>query len=221
MVFGYNNGTVQVWDVERGIADREPLLGHKKTVDCVAISANRRTVLSASYGTVRVWGVEHGRAVSKAVLVHECGVGRVALSADGRRVLSCSRKGDVQLWDVESAEAISESLRTGMRDVKNLAISTSAQTAVLFGKPLLHIMNRLLVCSLSDGENRWRYSIGTLPKMLRDERFVVGAATNLENADADQSSSSRATLIRMMHVMCNGRFAYRPIPFDVIVPNNS
>ena len=72
MVFGCNNGTVQVWDVERGIADCEPLLGHKESVYCVAISADGRTVatVSGSYfdRTVRVWGVD-GRAVSKAVLV--------------------------------------------------------------------------------------------------------------------------------------------------------
>ena len=57
--------------------------------------------------------------------------------------------------------------------------------------------------------------------MLRNELFVVGAVTNSDNADADQSSSSRATFARMMHVKCNGRFAYRPVPFDVIVPNDS
>ena len=221
IVFEYYDGTVQVWDVERGIALCEPLLGHKKDVDCVAISADGRTVVSRSYndydGTVRVWGVEHGRAVSKAVLQRK-NVEHVALSADGRRVLSCSWDGGVQLWDVQSAAPIGEPLRTRMHGVDSLAISINAQTAVLLGKYLDSTRKELVVCSLSDGENRWHYSEVPLPNMLRNEQLVASAATISDNTDADQSSSCRATLVRMMHVKCNGGFAYRPVPFDVIVP---
>ena len=59
IVFGYNDGTIQVWDVETGIADSEPLPGHERSVYCVAISADGRTVVSCAYEdeTVRVWAL--------------------------------------------------------------------------------------------------------------------------------------------------------------------
>ena len=139
----------------------------------------------------------------------------VALSADGRRVLSCSFLGDVALWDVKSAAAIGEPLRPHVYPLKSLAISADAQTAVLCSR------KQLVAYSLSDGENRWRYSVVTLPNMLLDEKFVVGAVTNSDKADADQSSSrSRATLVCMMQVKCDGKLSHQPVPFDVILPNS-
>ena len=93
MVLSNSNGTLQVWDVESGMAVGEPPRGHELGVSSVAISGDGRTVVSRSHDcTLRVWDVESGRAIGEPLPDFEgwVHIHSVAISTDGRTVVSGS-----------------------------------------------------------------------------------------------------------------------------------
>jgi WD40 repeat protein len=97
------DGTVKVWDTERGEAIRT--LQHDKVM-AVAVSADgRQAVSAASDPMVKVWDVERG----ETLLTLDRSVGwyiqAMAVSADGRCAVSGAGEGSVMLWDLERREA--------------------------------------------------------------------------------------------------------------------
>ena len=88
---GFEDNTVQVWDIESRSAVYGPLCGHEDVVESVAISAGGRMVVSGSGdGTVRLWDVESGTAIGELLRGHNLYVYSVAISDDGRIVTSGS-----------------------------------------------------------------------------------------------------------------------------------
>jgi len=61
---GGRDGTVRVWDVDKGEATGEALVGHSGLVLCLAWSADGKRIASGGRdGTVRVWVVESEKCV--------------------------------------------------------------------------------------------------------------------------------------------------------------
>ena len=79
--------------------------GHTDNVSCAAISADSRTLVTASDDTTaRVWDL--GTGVCRAVLPHLAPPTSVALSADGHLALVASSNHAASLWDLASAACV-------------------------------------------------------------------------------------------------------------------
>ena len=95
----------KVWDLERGHALRT-LEGHSCPVEGVALSADGRRAVSASYDkTLKVWDLETGQAL-RTLEGHTNWVLGVAVSADGRRAVSASRDKTLKAWDLDTGALI-------------------------------------------------------------------------------------------------------------------
>ena len=94
-----------MWDLETGHALRT-LEGHSRGVEGVALSADGRRAVSASFdSTLKVWDLEKGQAL-RTLEGHSSGVKGVALSADGRRALSGSWDHALKVWDVDGGRSV-------------------------------------------------------------------------------------------------------------------
>ena len=94
-----------MWDVETREALRT-LEGHSGVVSAVALTADGRRAVSASFDrTLNVWDVETREAL-RTLEGHSGVVSAVALTADGRRAVSASADRSVVVWDLESGEAL-------------------------------------------------------------------------------------------------------------------
>ena len=105
IVSGGTDGTVRLWEAERGEAIGAPLEGHEDIVLRVAFDPDgKRIVSGGNDGTVRLWEVESGEAIGAPLEGHENSVVNVAFSPDGMRIVSSDADGTVRLWEVESSE---------------------------------------------------------------------------------------------------------------------
>ena len=90
--YGYNDGTMRVWDLRDGTPVGEPLQGHDGEVNSIAFSSDSDRAVSGSDDlTVRIWDVCDGVQIGEPLRGHEEIVWTVAFSPDGSRIASGSR----------------------------------------------------------------------------------------------------------------------------------
>ena len=77
-----------------------PFTGHTRSVNSVAISADRQTLASGSdEPTVRLWDVQTHKELVTPLAAHNGAVNSVAFSPDGRTLASASTDGTLRLWN--------------------------------------------------------------------------------------------------------------------------
>ena len=122
------DGTLKVWDVERG-EELRTLIGHSDGVSGVALSGDGGRAISASWDcTLKVWDVETGEEL-RTLVGHSGRVLGVAVSGDGRRAVSASEDGTLKVWDVERGEELC-TLAGHSKSVRSVALSGDGRRAV-------------------------------------------------------------------------------------------
>jgi WD40 repeat protein len=82
------------------------LKGHAGTVHSVAITADSRSIVSASGDqTLKVWDID-GQEEIRTLRGHEGLIGAVALTPDGRQIVSASADKTVRVWDFETGSEL-------------------------------------------------------------------------------------------------------------------
>lgn len=85
-----------------GDAPPPALKGHYSAVQGVALSANGRRMVSASWDeTLKVWDLESGREL-RTLAGHSSAVFGVAVTADGKRAVSAAGDKTLKVWDIET-----------------------------------------------------------------------------------------------------------------------
>ena len=92
-VSGGDDGTIRVWDLERGVALGGPVTIHHniraRAVATATLADGRRVAISGCLdGIIRVWDLERGNALGGPLVGHRGGVNALATAmlADNRRV---------------------------------------------------------------------------------------------------------------------------------------
>ena len=102
-------------------------------VNSVAISSDRKTIVSGGGdGTVRLWDSQ-GNPVGKPLEAHAGGVYSVAISPDEQTIISGGEDGTVRLWDSQS-HPISNPLEGHTGWVNSVNISPDGQTIISGGE---------------------------------------------------------------------------------------
>jgi WD40 repeat protein len=80
--------------------------GHSNRVNGVAISADGKRALSASWdGLLRYWNLEKGDLI-REMAGHQAGINSVALSGDGKRALTGGNDRTMRLWDLDTGKEL-------------------------------------------------------------------------------------------------------------------
>jgi len=109
--------------------------GHARRVHAVALSADGRTLVTASAdGTARVWDLAAAdpAATPRVLRGHAEPVRAAALSVDGRTLVTSSEDDSVRAWDMSAADP-SQAVRILLghaADVEHLALSTDGATLI-------------------------------------------------------------------------------------------
>ncbi|WP_201800819.1 AAA-like domain-containing protein, partial [Dulcicalothrix desertica] len=114
------------------IRERNQLQGHTDTVSNVAISANGKTLASASWDkTIKLWNISTGKLIS-TLSGHNDKVIEVAISADGKTLASAGADKTIKLWNISTGKLIS-SLSGHTAEVYSVAISADGKTLASAG----------------------------------------------------------------------------------------
>ncbi|MEU4539794.1 serine/threonine-protein kinase [Streptosporangium sp. NPDC023825] len=145
-VSGSSDGTLRVWDLATGAQVGRPFVGHRESVEAVAIGEfgdGTSIVVSGGFdGTVRVWDLATGAPMGRPFTGHTSFVWDVALGALGNRVVVLSASADMtlRLWDPATGTQIGRPLAghagsvnavsVGRLDDKVVALSGAADNNV-------------------------------------------------------------------------------------------
>jgi WD40 repeat protein len=103
------DGSLQVWDVERGKQIGADWRDDRTGMITIALSPDGKRVLSGSTdGAVRLWDIDTAKIFAKWT-GHTAGIISL-LNGDGRRVVSRSYNKTVWVWDAGAGETIIEPL---------------------------------------------------------------------------------------------------------------
>jgi hypothetical protein len=145
---GSFDATVRVWDVEHP-TELDVLRGHEKEIRKVALSSDRRRIVSGARDrTIRVWDVESGAELAvlqtKDNLVESLG-----FSADGRLIL---REGNGPSWSGEAWDAETfEKPNLSMVDIWSNRHKLSICNSLTSGDSFLHLHVHELDAGVRDG----------------------------------------------------------------------
>ena len=106
IVFGDNQGSIQVWDVDTVERDGSPLEGHTSHISCLSFSSDGRYLVSGSKDTtVMIWDLDKRSARTGPLRSHTGGVTAVDFSKVGNTIISGSEDGNIYIWDVNSEKS--------------------------------------------------------------------------------------------------------------------
>ncbi len=109
LLAGAADGSIALWDPAQGPSKPLILLGHDARVNDLVVTADGRTLVSASDDdTLRVWdlGAVDPSLASIVFAGHEGDVTAVQLAASDTRVVSASRDATVRVWDLTKKERV-------------------------------------------------------------------------------------------------------------------
>lgn len=112
-----SDGTVRIWDGRSG-QSLLVLRGHQQRVSVATFSPDGQYVLTGSRdGTARLFRSQAGE-LPMPLAGHLSEVVSLQFSPDGQRLLSSSRDGTAAVWDVKTAERLSELPSRGVSDAR-------------------------------------------------------------------------------------------------------
>lgn len=105
IVCGFDNGLVQVWDVETG--EVRSFAGHSDSVLAVGLTADgQRVVSGSSDGTLRVWELETRESIRTITTRSSSKVTAITFSADGKRAAFGLANGKLEVCDLETGTTL-------------------------------------------------------------------------------------------------------------------
>ncbi|KAF8594851.1 WD40 repeat-like protein [Ceratobasidium sp. AG-I] len=149
VAYGFDDGTVRIWNTHDGTLVGAPLLGPNRWVNSVAFSSDSKHLVSGSAtpghedlvlsvafspdgtrivsgsddGTIRIWDAHDGAPIRKPLRGHDGPVWSVLFSLDGSRIVSGSSNGTVRIWNVRDGSQIGEPLWGHALGVLSVAFS--------------------------------------------------------------------------------------------------
>ena len=107
----------------------QTLYGHDRWISDVALTADGRRAVSASYDfTLKVWDMESGREL-RTIMGHSGVPLGVAVSEDGRQAVSSYTDGTLKVWDLETGREL-WTLKGHSAEIKGIAISADGKRAI-------------------------------------------------------------------------------------------
>ncbi|KAG1717324.1 WD40-repeat-containing domain protein [Suillus lakei] len=175
VVTGSQDGTLRMWDVQKGALIGGTFKGHQGGVQAVAVSPDDRRITSGGRdNTIIVWDVESKHMVFGRLVKHTGWVNSVCFSPDGKRIASGSADEMVAIWDAETGATLT--ILEGHRD-RVLSVTFSPDGLKLASGSadrtirVWHTVNAELLLKINTHEH-WVESVVWLP----DGRQLISAS---------------------------------------------
>jgi len=170
-VSGSRDGTMLVWDLEKGKCIRS-LRGHTNAILSVCVSSDDRIVVSASADrTLRVWDLKSGKCMEK-LKGHTDWVFDVCVTPDGKKGISASKDNTMKIWDLGKGSCL-RTLVDHTDSITGIRITTDGGMVVSGS-----LDQTLRLWDLKSGENVALYcagiSISAMSEITDDASFVYG-----------------------------------------------
>jgi WD40 repeat protein len=160
LAVGTAKGTVEVWNIARGVRSARYSRAHTDAVKCIGFSQQDDRVVSADSLHIKEWSLE---AAEEEQTV--CAAGMVRVTADGLRALAALEDGRLGVWNIRTGAPESALPRPsgpafgdhGIGPPEGMALATKAARVLLWNAKLLCVWDLevgISVGSLSVADTR-------------------------------------------------------------------
>lgn len=125
LAIGDNNGTVEVWNIEREMVLKSTFKSFKNGLEAISVSPDGKLIVTGGdegngSNSLKVWNANDGKKIF-TMTGHVNGINSVCFSPDGKFIVSGSCDGNIKVWNV----------LTG-KEVKNIGSTRSMVSSVNF-----------------------------------------------------------------------------------------
>jgi WD40 repeat protein len=116
-VVGFNDGSVQVWNLEKKERIGGDWAAFNKPLGDLGITPDKKKIVVAdSECNVKIYDID-GKKVLKEFKCHEAAMSGLMISRDGQRFATIADNAEVKLWDIDGKELRSWKLPSAARSM--------------------------------------------------------------------------------------------------------
>lgn len=98
--------SIILWNTDTGKEIANPIIGHTKWINQIAITHDEKNIISISNNTIKIWDINTGDCIDTIDFAHKDTITSLAISNDDKLFATGDYSGVIKIWDLNNRNAL-------------------------------------------------------------------------------------------------------------------